>query len=215
VLHRTSSPGAGLEHYADRVMSPCAGGAFVAGVTRGRMEGSVPNRTSEVSASGDTRRSDVRVRRLRRSDIPPLRELIQETPPLVAHSPYVFRLLADHFGGTCFVAVCDARLVGAALGFVSQEKPGILFLWILCTRTGFGQGEILGPLCRAMRRAGRLRGCRRVWFTLYEGSKASGELLAFAERFLGSRPRRRKGAFLRGLGALAGQPMEYLYEAPI
>jgi ribosomal protein S18 acetylase RimI-like enzyme len=87
-------------------------------------------------------------------------------PPLEGHEPHFYKIVADYFGDTAFVAYRDGEIVGFAFGIVSQVETDLFFLWQLGVREDVRSSGVGRRLVTSVLKAAAMKGCRRAVATV-------------------------------------------------
>ncbi len=114
--------------------------------------------------------------------------LAGEIDGIVQHAEHVYKIMADHFGDSFFIArekTRDGRseMLGFMLGFVSQKFNGHFFVWQIAVSPG-SQGKKVGSrlLKHTVEHAGKSFDCQAVMATVETtniGSQRLFEKLGF------------------------------------
>lgn len=90
----------------------------------------------------------IKIDTLSETDFLKIYELAGNIDGIVQHPEHIYKIMADHFGDTFFVAKRenednDVDILGFMLGFVSRKIKGELFVWQIAV-SGKAQGKSIG-----------------------------------------------------------------------
>ncbi|MFO7852589.1 MAG: GNAT family N-acetyltransferase [Bacteroidota bacterium] len=79
------------------------------------------------------------------TDFLKIHQLAGKIDGIVQHPGHVYKIMADHFGDTFFIAreENDIEILGFMMGFVSRKMKGELFVWQIAV-SGNAQGKGVG-----------------------------------------------------------------------
>lgn len=144
----------------------------------------------------------VKIRTMKPEDVEGVHEFIKERKGLLfTHNKYIYRIMAECFCNTCFVAENDDKIIGFMSGFMSQIDPSIFFIWQYGVSESHEKTNVPMRLFINMVSAARKMGCKKLRFTIEEGSER-------AERFF----KLLKSLPLIGNNFTIGKFMEGVYE---
>ena len=110
------------------------------------METTAVDSSATLQAGTDEHCNNRQIRHLQQADARWLHDLIVRCPPLDVNSLYAYALLATHHSATCFVAIQNQKICGAATGYIPPEQPDTYFLWQVAVapeQQGTGLGSTL------------------------------------------------------------------------
>ncbi|MFO8130413.1 MAG: GNAT family N-acetyltransferase [Bacteroidales bacterium] len=135
---------------------------------------------------------------VRGEDYKAVHRLAGEIDGIVQHAGHVYKIMADHFGDSFFIAHEKKQngpsvVLGFMLGFVSQKFKGHLFVWqIAVSHKSQGKKVGSGLLKHTVEYARKTRDCHAVMATVETtniGSQRLFEKLGFtirSEKFRGN-----------------------------
>jgi len=116
------------------------------------------------------------------TDFLQVHRLSGEIAGIVPHPAHLYKIMADHFGDTFFVAKDVAEdgeyeILGFMMGFISRKVPGHLFVWQVAVSEEFqGKGIATKLLEHTIDYAKRSDECEAVMATVETGNTASQRL---------------------------------------
>jgi GNAT superfamily N-acetyltransferase len=126
----------------------------------------------------------VNIEPLRVPLIPEVIALMELGDPYITPRTYTdYWLYAELFSSTCRLAVDEGRVIGAAIGFRSQDNPDDLYIQDIMTHPAHQRRGVTRALLDELRKQARMRGCRRLYLTSKPGNSAARrtwETLGFA-----------------------------------
>lgn len=113
------------------------------------------------------------------TDFLKIHKLAGEIDGIVQHPGHVYKIMADHFGDTFFIAREDNEIdiLGFMMGFMSRKMKGDLFIWQIAVSEK-AQGKGLGSklLQHTIDYAKKLSDCNAVIATVETYNTASQKL---------------------------------------
>ncbi|MFO7828077.1 MAG: GNAT family N-acetyltransferase [Bacteroidales bacterium] len=94
----------------------------------------------------------IKIGTLAETDFLKIHELAGKIDGIVQHPEHIYKIMADHFGDTFFIAKrenenndveVDVDVLGFMMGFVSRKMTGELFVWQIAVSKN-AQGESIG-----------------------------------------------------------------------
>lgn len=90
----------------------------------------------------------IKIGTLAETDFLKIHELAGKIDGIVQHPEHIYKIMADHFGDTFFIAKRenednDVDVLGFMMGFVSRKMNGELFVWQIAVSEN-AQGESIG-----------------------------------------------------------------------
>ncbi|MFP4026008.1 MAG: GNAT family N-acetyltransferase [Thiohalospira sp.] len=90
----------------------------------------------------------IKIDTLKEMDFLKIHELAGNIDGIVQHPGHIYKIMADHFGDTFFIAKeenedNDVDVLGFMMGFVSRKMKGELFVWQIAVSSN-AQGKSIG-----------------------------------------------------------------------
>ncbi len=116
------------------------------------------------------------------TDFIEIHELTGDIDGIVQHPGHLYKIMADHFGDTFFIAreeneVKEAQILGFMMGFMSPKMKGELFVWQIAVSEN-AQGKSVGSklLQHTIDFASKASDCNAVVATVETDNIASQKL---------------------------------------
>ena len=122
----------------------------------------------------------INVRNFTPADVDKVYDLVKRCPPLRLFDKYIYRVQAEYFPETCFVAEKDFEIIGFISGFVSQKDPLVFFVWQYCVLEPHDKLFAPVSLIKNMIQNAREMGCQKLQFTMDPEADRSKHVVGLA-----------------------------------